>query len=123
MNVPLAIRIHASTTIRHVARNLFLSREAYLVRNTASALVTEMEHVRKHTGEGCDSNEKRGLAPFQRETNDGLREGHLVCPVSLVSLVRRTRRPNRPEEPDRPDPRHAPRNVGLQDLAPCLLRR
>lgn len=31
MNVPLAIRIHASPTIRHVARDLFLSREAYLI--------------------------------------------------------------------------------------------
>ena len=68
MNVPLAIRIHASPTIRHMARDLFLSREASLVRNTLSALVTELEHVRKHRGEGYDSGKKRGRAPFQRVT-------------------------------------------------------
>ena len=28
---------------------------------------------------------------------------------------------DRPKKPDGPDPRHAPRNVGLQDLTPFLL--
>ena len=32
MNIPLAIRIHTSPTIRHVARDVFMSREALLVK-------------------------------------------------------------------------------------------
>ena len=64
-----------------------------------------------------------GEGVMKREVRGDSEAVYLVCLVYLVCFVpqpNEPKKPNEPERPDRPAPRHAPRDVGLQNLALIL---
>ena len=55
------------------------------VRNTLSAPVTEMEHVRKHTGEGYDSSEKTGTRSLSASGDENVVTGDDALTIAVTS--------------------------------------